>query len=127
MISRQFLTILLLILPAVPAVAQSAGLMGLNDVRSGQLLFRTVDAGYYAPAPLVATEVDIAIGGIVARTVVKQHFVNPTADWLEGRYVFPLPEEAAVNRMTLAVGDRVIEAKIAERRAARAVDAGRRQ
>ncbi len=128
MISRQFLTILLLILPAVPAVAQSAGLMGLNDVRSGQLLFRTVDAGYYAPAPLVATEVDIAIGGIVARTVVKQHFVNPTADWLEGRYVFPLPEDAAVNRMTLAVGDRVIEAKIAERRAARQVyDTAREQ
>ena len=121
MISRQFLTILLLILPAVPAVAQSAGLMGLNDVRSGQLLFRTVDAGYYAPAPLVATEVDIAVGGIVARTVVKQHFVNPTADWLEGRYVFPLPEDAAVNRMTLTVGDRVIEAKIAERRVARQV------
>ena len=121
MISRQFLPILLLILPAVPAVAQSAGLMGLNDVRSGQLLFRTVDAGYYAPAPLVATEVDIAIGGIVARTVVKQHFVNPTADWLEGRYVFPLPEDAAVNRMTLTLGDRVIEAKIAERRVARQV------
>ncbi len=121
MISRQFLTILLLILPAVPVVAQSAGLMGLNDVRRGQLLFRTVDAGYYAPAPLVATEVDIAIGGIVARTVVKQHFVNPTADWLEGRYVFPLPEDAAVNRMTLTLGDRVIEAKIAERRVARQV------
>lgn len=96
-----------------------SGLMSLADVQRGQLLFRTVAAGRYAPAPLIATEVDIDIGGIVARTVVRQHFVNPTKDWLEGRYVFPLPENAAVNRMTLRIGDRVIEAKIAERRAAR--------
>ena len=116
--SRLFLAFLFLILPA-SAAAQSAELMTLNDVQRGQLLFRTVDAGRYAPAPLVATEVDIAIGGIVARTVVKQHFVNPTEEWLEGRYVFPLPENAAVNRMTLTVGNRVIEAKIAERQPAR--------
>ena len=69
MISRQFLSILLLILPAVPAVAKSAGLLGLNDVRRGQLLFRTSDAGYYAPAPLVATEVDIAEMGLIAPIV----------------------------------------------------------
>ncbi|MGB0630133.1 MAG: marine proteobacterial sortase target protein [Alphaproteobacteria bacterium] len=118
MTSRLLLAALLLILPAT-AVAQSVDLMALNDVRRGQLLFRTVDAGHYAPAPLVATEVEIVVGGIVARTVVKQHFVNPTRDWLEGRYVFPLPEGAAVNRMTLSVGDRVIEAKIAKRQAAR--------
>ena len=116
--ARLFFAALLLILPAT-AAAQSAALMTLDDVQRGQLLFRTVDAGRYAPAPLVATEVDIAVGGIVARTVVRQHFVNPTQEWLEGRYVFPLPENAAVNRMTLTVGDRVIEAKIAERRAAR--------
>lgn len=115
---RTLLLVVLFILSAAGA-AQSAELMTLNDVGRGQLLFRTVDAGRYAPAPLVATEVDITVGGIVARTVVKQHFVNPTRDWLEGRYVFPLPEGAAVNRMTLTVGERVIEARIAERRAAR--------
>ena len=43
----------------------------------------------------VATEVEIDVSGIVARTMVKQYFVNPTGDWLEGRYVFPLPENSA--------------------------------
>ena len=70
-------------------------------------------------SPLVATEVDIDVGGIVARATVKQYFVNPTKDWLEGCYVFPLPENAAVDRMKMVIGERVIEARIAERIAAR--------
>ena len=104
--SRLFFAVLFLILP-VTAAAQTSELMTLNDVQRGQLLFRTVDAGRYAPAPLVATEVDIAVGGIVARTVVKQHFFNPTDNWLEGRYVFPLPENASVHAMTMTTDERV--------------------
>ena len=65
--------------------------MSVDDVQRGQLLFRTTEPGRYAPAPLVATEVEIDVSGIVARATVKQYFVNPTKDWLEGRYVFPLP------------------------------------
>lgn len=103
-------------------------LMTLNDVQRGQLLFHSVRHGEYAPAPLVATEVEIDVSGIVARTMVKQYFVNPTQEWLEGRYVFPLPENSAVSRMKLVVGERVIEAKIAEREAARkAYEAAKRQ
>jgi Ca-activated chloride channel family protein len=115
----------LVLLSPLATAAQSAApsetppLMRLADVERGQLLFHTAEPGRYAPAPLVATEVEIEVGGIVARTVVRQHFVNPTDGWLEGRYVFPLPEDSAVNRMTLSVGDRVIEARIAERKAAR--------
>ena len=97
----------------------SPELMSLRDVQRGQLLFRTTEPGRYAPAPLVATEVEIDVSGIVARATVKQYFINPTKHWLEGRYVFPLPENAAVNRMKLVIGERVIEAKIAERDAAR--------
>ena len=83
---RQFLTILLLILPAVPAVAQSAGLMGLNDV--GVASFCSVPSmrgimrqrRWWQPK-------SISPSAVSWPEVVKQHFVNPTADWLEGRYV----------------------------------------
>ena len=113
--------------PAGTAPETAPGLMTLGDVGRGQLLFRTTVPGRYAPAPLVATEVDIDVGGIVASASVKQYFVNPTKDWLEGRYVFPLPENAAVDRMKMVIGVRVIEAKIAERGAARkAYDAAKK-
>jgi len=117
------LTAALFALPISSATAQTPntppGLMALGDVQRGQLLYRTTEPGRYVPAPLVATEIDIGVSGIVARATVKQYFVNPTKDWLEGRYVFPLPENAAVNRMKMVIGERVIEAKIAERIAAR--------
>jgi Ca-activated chloride channel homolog len=124
---RRLLPLLLVALPGsvlhaqtVQAVQHAAPeLMSLGDVQRGQLLFRTTEHGRYAPAPLVATEVDIDVSGIVARATVKQYFVNPTKKWLEGRYVFPLPENAAVNHMKMVIGERVIEAKIAERSAAR--------
>lgn len=123
---RFLLPALLLAVPLSAATAQTGprdpaapDLMSLGDVQRGALLFRTTAPGRYVPAPLVATEVDIDVSGIVARATVKQYFVNPTEDWLEGRYVFPLPENAAVNRMKMVIGERVIEAKIAERIAAR--------
>ncbi len=42
-------------------------------------------------------------------------------DLREAVYVFPLPEGAAVDRMRLTVGDRVIEAEIRERGEAKKV------
>ena len=123
-ILRTSLAAALFVVPISTTSAQTAntpppGLMVLGDVQRGQLLFRTTEPGRYVPAPLVATEVDIGVSGIAARATVKQYFVNPTKDWLEGRYVFPLPENAAVNRMKMVIGERVIEARIAERIAAR--------
>ncbi len=136
---RRILPIILIALPVISPSAQTLPpapaaethtptLMTLRDVQRGQLLFHSTRPGEYAPAPLVATKVEIDVSGIVARTMVKQYFVNPTGDWLEGRYVFPLPENSAVSRMKLVVGDRVIEAKIAERQAARkAYEAAKRR
>jgi len=71
-------------------------------------------------APLLKSEVTIDVSGLVSRVKVKQHFLNPSAVWLEGIYVFPLPEEAAVDRMTLVVGERRIEGQIMEKADAKA-------
>ena len=85
---------------------------------SGALLLRPPDA---APveAPQLATDVAVEVSGPTARAVVTQAFRNTTGEWVEGTYVYPLPEDAAVDSMKLVVGERVIVADIRERAAAR--------
>ena len=39
------------------------------------------------------TDVDMQISGLVARVAVRQEFHNEGAEWVEGIYVFPLPDE----------------------------------
>ena len=98
--------------------------MGINDVTEGTLLFKTNQLGRYIPAPLLKTDVQIAIAGIIARATVRQEFTNPSdkkGDWLEGVYVFPLPETAAVDHLRMHVGERVIEGHIKERAEAKKV------
>lgn len=43
-----------------------------------------------------STDVEIEVTGLLARTTVTQRFTNHTAGWVEGRYVFPLPDGATV-------------------------------
>ncbi|HKF44815.1 MAG TPA: VIT domain-containing protein, partial [Thermoanaerobaculia bacterium] len=84
-------------------------------MRSGSLLIKTDQPGVFLPAPALDTEVSIRVTGIVARASVKQSFANTAGDCVEALYVFPLPENAAVDRMRLTAGQRVIEAEIRER------------
>jgi Ca-activated chloride channel family protein len=72
-------------------------------------------------APLVSTDVTFRVSGPIARARLVQTFHNPEADWFEAFYLFPLPEGAAVDRLRLQVGDRIIEGEIRERGAARMV------
>jgi Ca-activated chloride channel family protein len=87
------------------------------DVMQGTLLFR--DEQDYSMAPLLKTAVAIEVTGMIARATVKQHFRNPDDTWKEGIYVFPLPENAAVDHLLMHIGARVIEGRIQERQEAR--------
>lgn len=100
---------LLTFLGGPPARAEEGG---------GTLLLRH---GSAAPveAPRLAADAAIAVSGPTARATITQAFRNTTAEWVEGTYLFPLPEDAAVDAMRLVVGDRVIVADIRERQAAR--------
>jgi len=96
-----------------------------GEVGSGSLLLRPRDdtetTKSFRVAPTVATEVEIGVGGLIARATVRQHFQNPGTEWVEGLYVFPLPENAAVDHLRLIVGDRLIEGLIKEKQEARRV------
>ena len=95
--------------------------IGLGDVGQGSLLFKTDTPGRFVPAPVQSTEVKIAVRGMVVEATVRQTFANPGDEWIEGVYVFPLPQKAAVHAMRLEIGERVIEGQIKEREAARKV------
>ena len=84
-----------------------------NEMRSGSLLLRMANG--YSTATLLNTDVDMNISGLVARVSVRQEFRNTSQNWVEGVYVFPLPDNAAVDQMRLHIGDRFIEGEIQEK------------
>jgi Ca-activated chloride channel family protein len=87
----------------------------VNSVESGSLLIKVMPGGKYVSAPLVSTEVELNVSGIVSRAKVIQYFKNDSQDWVEGKYVFPLPENSAVDKLRMRIGERVIEGQIKER------------
>ena len=84
------------------------------DMQPG-LTIRPHSGGPSLSAPTVSTHISTTISGLIARTTVSQTFHNPSSDWAEGMYVFPLPEHAAVDHLRMRIGERVIEGIIQER------------
>jgi len=82
------------------------------------LLLAAGEGGRLA-APILVTDYDVVVSGRVARTRVTQRFANPTDRWVEGVYVFPLPEKAAVDTLSMVVGTRIVVGEIKERVVAR--------
>ncbi len=71
------------------------------------------------PAPVLGTTVEVRVTGIVARAQVTQIFTNPSQEWVEGIYIFPLVDDAAVDTLRMKIGDRVIQGAIQDKQAAR--------
>jgi Ca-activated chloride channel family protein len=114
----------LLLLPSVAsAAAQRPG--GLpQGIDPGELQVVRIDGdepGQTLRLPLQHTEVQISVSGFVARATVTQYYTNPYAAPLEAVYVFPLPDRAAVDGMTMTVGELVIRGTIKRREEARAI------
>jgi len=98
-----------------------------SDTPPGMLYLEDAAGGRTA-SPLVFTDVHMDVTGMIARVAVTQRFVNPTSEWREGVYVFPLPEKAAVDHLHMRIGERVIEGQIKERGEAKATyDAAKQQ
>jgi Ca-activated chloride channel family protein len=118
---------------SVVAVAASV-LMGLASLRSaggvasaqstatsGSLQVLDPSGKPRAECPLKHTDVKAEISGFLSRVVVTQEFENPFTEKIEAVYTFPLPQNAAVDDMTMTVGDRTVRGKILRREEAEAV------
>lgn len=95
---------------------------------SGSLVGMDPDGKPTQAFPLKHTDVSIQVSGPLARAQVTQQFENPYSDKIEAVYTFPLPQQAAVDDMTLTVGDRLVKGVIKKREEARAIyDAAKRR
>ena len=101
--------------PGEPTV--SAGF----DETSGSLGILGKDGSVRAQCPLRHTEVRGAISGFLARVTLTQTFENTATQKIEAVYVFPLPENAAVDDMTIQIGNRTLRGIIKKREEARAI------
>lgn len=119
--SWRWLAILLLVIvaPGLPAQTHDDAGPGLSpsQVQSGSLLLR-MQSGYEI-ATRMNTAIEAEVSGLVARVSVRQVFQNSGTEWVEGIYVFPLPDNAAVDRLRMHIGERFIEGEIREKDAAK--------
>src|SRR5437588_1259351 len=116
------------------AVISALSLIGLQLLRSsgsiasaqnvatqGSLQVVDPNGAPKAVCPLKHTDVKAEISGFLARATVTQEFENPFKEKIEAVYTFPLPQNAAVDDMTMIVGDRTVRGKILPREEAEAV------
>src|ERR1043166_274746 len=99
--------------PAQAATAESAA--------PGQLTLLNRKGEAAGLCPLKHTDVTADIAGYVARVTVKQEFINPSKEPVEAIYSFPLPNDAAVDEMTMTLGTRVVHGQIKRKEEARTI------
>ena len=122
--SRQslFLTLWLILIcaahaPATPMTPRHDSAYGPSCVGSGELLCRRQDS--YSPLPMLAMQIELSVTGFMVHGTVTQEFSNPYAEVIEAVYVFPLPENAAVHKMEMRIGERRIVSVVQEKEEAR--------
>jgi len=102
--------------PVDPLQSENIG----KDVTQGALRIVKKD-GEVVECPLKHTDVEAEVAGFIARVRVTQTFYNPLDEKIEAVYVFPLPHKAAVDDMTMVIGQRQIVGVIKRRAEARQI------
>ncbi len=92
-----------------------------QKVTQGELEAVSSEGKSIGLVPLKHTSVKAEISGFLSRVRVTQEFENNFTEKIEAVYVFPLPQNAAVDDMTMRIGERVIKGKIMRREEAREV------
>ncbi|HVF11289.1 MAG TPA: VIT domain-containing protein, partial [Abditibacteriaceae bacterium] len=92
-----------------------------DSIPGGEVLMLGDKGQQAGVCPLKHTDVVAAISGYVCRTTVKQTFHNPLNKKIEAVYVFPLPQNSAVDDMTMTIGKRRIQGQIKPREQARQI------
>lgn len=109
------------IFPVVLCLFLALGIQAQQKVTQGGLEAVGKDGKSLGACPLKNTNVQAEISGFLSRVKVTQEFENNFAEKIEAVYVFPLPNNAAVDDMTMRIGERVVRGKIMKREDAREV------
>jgi Ca-activated chloride channel homolog len=116
-----FLAIAIALVNLVPANDFGVVKAAPGKVTQGALEVLDREGRPSAECPLKHTDVKAEVSGQLARVTVTQEFRNPFQEKIEAVYVFPLPQSAAVDDMTMIVGDRMVKGKIKRREEAQAI------
>ena len=118
--SLLILTLGILALPVAMFFLPEPTVLAQGGYTSGALTVTDSSGKPKALCPLKHTDVKAEISGFISRVVVTQQFENPFREKIEAVYTFPLPQNAAVDDMTMIVGERTIRGKILPREEAQA-------
>ena len=66
----------------------------------------------YTPLEVSYHHVTVKIDGQFATTSVDQEFYNPNNQRLEGTYLFPIPRGAQIDKFTMDIGGKMVEAEL---------------
>lgn len=110
-------SILIALFFSIPKVKAS----GIEPITQSSLLLTSHQRTTSFNSPLVKTNVDMTVTGTIARVKVIQEFHNPSNEWVNGHYVFPLPENAAVDHLMLKIGAREFEGQIHPKKKAKQI------
>jgi Ca-activated chloride channel family protein len=100
----------------LPAAGRADGFIVISDpvtVTPGHFPFAPLAVGYH--------RVSVSIDGRVAVTTVDEEFVNPGNARLEGTYIFPLPNDAVIDRFSMDVNGKDTAAELLPADKARAI------
>ncbi|BAJ01811.1 marine proteobacterial sortase target protein [Shewanella violacea] len=89
------------------------------EITHGSFVYHSQEENKPQVAQPLNTDVQMKVSGWINRVTVTQTFRNESDYWLNGSYLFPLPNEAAVDHMRLIVGKKIIEGQVREREEAR--------
>lgn len=108
-------------IPGLAGVGKAQAQPRPGPAEPGQLTILGKDGKPSALCPLERTSVHANVSGFASEVKVVQRFANPSRETIEAVYTFPLPSDAAVNRMRIKVGSRIIDGQIKRREEARRI------
>ncbi|HEY5713066.1 MAG TPA: marine proteobacterial sortase target protein [Allosphingosinicella sp.] len=86
-----------------------------GQIAAGTLVLHPRGGGGDLPAVRLGTHFEVHVSGAIARTRVVQAFRNTGNQWASATYLYPLPEDGAVDGLKMVVGQRVIVGEIRRR------------
>ena len=91
----------------LPGLCSADGLIVIDDPPH-------VPVGHFAFAPLEVSyhRVSVSVTDLVAVTTVDEEFYNPNRQRLEGTYIFPLPQGAHIDKFSMDIGGKMMEAEL---------------
>ncbi len=66
----------------------------------------------FAPLEVTSHQVNVKIDGQVATTSIDQEFYNPNDQRLEGFYMFPVPKGAHIDKFSMEIGGKSVDAEL---------------